>query len=70
MALYISLGYLFVVIRLPVWSTYLEVLNNSTFVRNFVLRNDNERLTGRRSRRGYGREPTQEEKRWVTSAFC
>ncbi len=62
-ALYISLGYLFVVIRLPVWSTYLEVLNNSTFVRNFVLRNDNERLTGRRSRRGYGREQTQEEKR-------
>ena len=27
-------------IRLPVWSTYLEVLNNSTFVREFVLRND------------------------------
>jgi tetratricopeptide (TPR) repeat protein len=39
-ALYTSLGYLFVVIRLPVWSTYLEVLNNSTLVRNFILEND------------------------------
>jgi tetratricopeptide (TPR) repeat protein len=37
---YISLGYLFVVIRLPVWSTYLELLNNSPLVRNFVLEND------------------------------
>ena len=59
MALYTSLGYLFVVIRLPVWSTYLEVLNNSTFVRNFVLKNDNERLhrSAHPSER-YGREPT------------
>jgi tetratricopeptide (TPR) repeat protein len=39
-ALYTSLGYLFVAIRLPIWSTYLEVLNNSTLVRNFILEND------------------------------
>jgi tetratricopeptide (TPR) repeat protein len=63
MALYTSLGYFFVVIRLPVWSTYLEVLNNSTFVRNFVLRNDNDRLGGRRRNVPYGREPTEGEKR-------
>ncbi len=63
LALYVSLGYLFVVIRLPVWSTYLEVLNNSTIVRNFVLRTDNDRLAGRRGRGTYGRELTEDEKR-------
>ncbi len=61
-ALYTSLGYLFVAIRLPVWTTYIEVLNNSTFVRNLVLRSDNAR-TGRRLGLAYVREPTAEEKR-------
>jgi tetratricopeptide (TPR) repeat protein len=63
MALYTSLGYLFVVIRLPVWSTYLEVLNNSTLVRNFVLKNDNDRLHSQRLGLGYSRVQTAEEKR-------
>jgi tetratricopeptide (TPR) repeat protein len=65
LALYTSLGYLFVVIRLPVWSTYLEVLNNSTFVRNFVLKNDSDRLHGQRMGLGYARQPTAEEKRYA-----
>ncbi len=62
-ALYTSLGYLFVVIRLPVWTTYIEVLNNSTFVRDLVLRSDNAR-TGRRLGLAYAREQTAEEKRF------
>jgi tetratricopeptide (TPR) repeat protein len=65
MALYASIGYLFVVIRLPVWSTYLEVLNNSPLVRNFVLKNDMERLGGRQYSPPLGREPTEEEKRFA-----
>ena len=63
LAVYMSLGYLFVVIRLPVWSTYLEVLNNSKFVRNFILQNDTARLHGRRFAHTTVREPTAEEKR-------
>ncbi len=63
MALYTSIGYLFVVIRLPVWSTYLEVLNNSTLVRNFILESDTEQFGGRRYSPPLGREPTAEEKR-------
>jgi hypothetical protein len=63
MALYTSIGYLFVVIRLPVWSTYLEVLNNSTLVRNFILKSDTEQFGGRRYSPPLGREPTAEEKR-------
>ncbi len=65
MALYASIGYLFVVIRLPVWSTYLEVLNSSTFVRNFVLKNDIERLGSGSFSPQLGRAPTAEEKRLV-----
>jgi tetratricopeptide (TPR) repeat protein len=63
MALYTSFGYLFVVIRLPVWSTYLEVLNNSTLVRDFILKSDTEQFGGRRYSPPLGREPTAEEKR-------
>jgi len=43
LAVYASLGYLVLMIRLPVWSTYLEVLDNSTIFREFVLRNDTQR---------------------------
>ena len=43
LAVYTSLGFLVVMIRLPLWSTYIEVLNNSPIVREFVLRTDNER---------------------------
>jgi len=48
LAVYTSLGYLVLMIRLPVWSTYLELLNNSTIVREFVLRNDIKRIRGPR----------------------
>jgi len=49
LAVYTSLGYLVLMIRLPVWSTYLELLNNSTIVREFVLRNDIKRIRGPRN---------------------
>ena len=62
-ALYISLGFLFVVIRLPVWSTYLELLNNSTLVRNFVLENDTQRSNWRRIHASRVHQLTPEEKR-------
>ena len=41
LAVYASAGFLVVMIRLPVWSTYLELLNDSSIVREFVLKNDN-----------------------------
>ncbi len=47
--MYVSLGFLVVIIRVPVWATYLEILNNSQLVRRYVLENDNSRT--RRSRR-------------------
>ena len=62
-AVYISLGFLFVVIRLPMWSTYLELLNNSTFVRNFVLEND-QRSNWRRVNARRAPQLTEEEKRF------
>ena len=40
MALYTSLGFLVLMIRLPVWSTYIEALNNSTFIRDLVIRSE------------------------------
>jgi tetratricopeptide (TPR) repeat protein len=40
LALYISLGFLFLNVRLPFWSAYLEVLNRSRLVREFILEND------------------------------
>jgi len=49
LAVYASLGYLVLMIRLPVWSTYLEILNNSSIVREFVLRNDVKRIRGSRN---------------------
>ena len=63
MALYASFGFLFVVIRLPVWTTYLEVLNKSPLVRDFVLKSDNERLNGRRIHVPFGHSPTDEQMR-------
>jgi hypothetical protein len=47
LAVYASLGFLVVMIRLPVWSTYLELLNESTLVREFVLKNDVKRINPR-----------------------
>jgi tetratricopeptide (TPR) repeat protein len=40
LALYVSLAFLVLNIRLPVWSVYLEILNRSRLVREFVLQND------------------------------
>ncbi len=44
--MYTSLGFLVLMIRLPVWSTYLEIINGSTLVREFVLKNDVRRMNG------------------------
>jgi tetratricopeptide (TPR) repeat protein len=40
LALYTSLVFLVLIIRLPIWSTYLGALNNSRIFRDFVLRID------------------------------
>ena len=44
LAIYASLGFLVLMIRLPVWSTYLEIINDSRIVREFVLKNDIRRI--------------------------
>ncbi len=46
LAVYTAIGYLVLMVRLPVWSTYLELLNNSSLVREFVIRNDIQRIMG------------------------
>ena len=46
LAIYASLGFLVLMVRLPVWSTYLEIVNESTLVREFVLKNDIKRMNG------------------------
>jgi tetratricopeptide (TPR) repeat protein len=40
LAIYASFGFLLLIIRLPVWSTYVEIINDSRIVREFVLKND------------------------------
>jgi tetratricopeptide (TPR) repeat protein len=40
LAIYVSVGFLVLMIRLPVWSTYIEILNDSRIVREFVLKTD------------------------------
>jgi tetratricopeptide (TPR) repeat protein len=49
LAIYMSLAYLAVMIRLPLWSTYLQVLNQSSFVREYILQNDFRRIHTRRT---------------------
>jgi tetratricopeptide (TPR) repeat protein len=44
LAIYASIGFLVLMVRLPVWSTYLEVINGSTLIREFVLRSDINRI--------------------------
>jgi tetratricopeptide (TPR) repeat protein len=61
--LYTAIGFLFVAIRLPVWSTYIELLNNSTLVRNFILENDTDRRNWRRIRATQRTQLTEEERR-------
>ncbi len=48
------------IIRSSVWSAYLEVLNQSSFVREFVLRNDFDRIHARRYRPRTSAEIEQE----------
>ncbi len=40
LAIYGSLGFLVLMVRFPVWAAYLEVLNDSKLVREFVLGDD------------------------------
>jgi tetratricopeptide (TPR) repeat protein len=51
LALYVSLGFMVVMIRLPVWATYVEILNNSPIVRQYVLQTDDRPRRPRRSPR-------------------
>jgi tetratricopeptide (TPR) repeat protein len=55
LAIYASAAYLVLMIRLPVWSAYLEVLNQSRWLREFVLQNDFQRI--RSPRRVYPTTP-------------
>jgi tetratricopeptide (TPR) repeat protein len=48
LAVYASIGFLVLMVRPPVWSTYLELLDSSATIRQFILRNDIERLAGPR----------------------
>jgi tetratricopeptide (TPR) repeat protein len=48
LAIYASFGFLVLMIRMPVWSAYLEVLNKYAFVREFILKNDFDRIRVRR----------------------
>ena len=64
MAIYTSFGFLALMIRLPVWSTYLEVLNNSRFVRDFVIQSEGKQAGRRRFRASYSAQATPEEKRF------
>ncbi len=40
LAIYISLAFLVLIVRQPVWTAYIAVLNQSNLIRQFVLRND------------------------------
>ena len=40
LAIYVSLAFMVLNVRFPVWSAYIEVLNRSRLVREFVLKND------------------------------
>jgi tetratricopeptide (TPR) repeat protein len=46
LAVYASIAYLFLMVRLPMWSTYIEILNNSSIFREFVIQNDMSRIRG------------------------
>jgi tetratricopeptide (TPR) repeat protein len=40
----LSLGFLILMVRLPAWSAYLEMLNQSRLIREFILRDDLHRI--------------------------
>jgi len=48
LALYTSVAFLLLTIRLPAWSTSLELLNQSQWIREFILRDDLARLRSTR----------------------
>ncbi len=45
----IALGFLVLMVRLPAWSAYLEMLNQSRWIREFLLRDDYHRIRSTRS---------------------
>jgi hypothetical protein len=49
LAIYVSLAFLVLNVRFPVWSAYIEVLNRSRLVREFVLQNDTVRYRAHHS---------------------
>jgi tetratricopeptide (TPR) repeat protein len=49
LAIYVSLAFLVLNVRQPVWSTYLAVLNQSNLLRQFVLKNDVKTSSSHRS---------------------
>jgi tetratricopeptide (TPR) repeat protein len=61
LAVFVSTAFFVLVIRSSVWSAYLEVLNQSSLVREFVLRNDYARIHARHSRPRTPMEAEQEE---------
>ncbi len=46
LATYISFGFMLLFVRLPVWATYLGLLDDSRLFREFVIRNDLRRIHG------------------------
>jgi tetratricopeptide (TPR) repeat protein len=52
LAIYVSLAFLVLNVRFPVWSAYIEVLNRSRLVREFVLENDTARYRAHHAPRG------------------
>jgi tetratricopeptide (TPR) repeat protein len=60
LAVFASLAFFVLVIRSSIWPAYLEVLNQSSIVREFVLRNDFDRIHSRRYRPRNAIETEQE----------
>jgi tetratricopeptide (TPR) repeat protein len=44
LAIYVSFGFMLLLVRLPVWATYLGLLQDSRFLREFVISNDLRRI--------------------------
>ena len=46
LAIYVSFGFMLLLVRLPVWATYLGLLHDSRLFREFVISNDLQRIKG------------------------
>jgi tetratricopeptide (TPR) repeat protein len=57
-ALYFSVAFLLLTIRLPAWTAYMELLNQSRWLRELILRDDLSRLRG-------PRRPPRPESAWA-----